>query len=77
MDITSNHLDPAMRDWGVEESEELSKRIEGFGQPVGKGTSHFATPLRHLMCWDRRSQHSSRSNMQNPEGARVEGEMYC
>ena len=49
MDITSNHLDPVITDWegGVDESEELSKRIEGFGQPVGKGTGYFATPFRY------------------------------
>lgn len=51
MDITSNHLDPIMAGWdgGMEgdEGEELSKRIEGFGQPVGKGAGCSATSFKY------------------------------
>lgn len=49
MDVTSNHLevmpiDPYVHDDG-QPGEELSRRIETFGQPVGKSASHVQ-PLR-------------------------------
>lgn len=56
MDITSNHLDivppGASGTWGSPEDvqdhdagEELSKRGERFGQPVGKGMLKFKSCL--------------------------------
>jgi len=43
MDVTSNHLDiilePDKNPENITEGEELSKRGEGFGLPVGKSES--------------------------------------
>ena len=54
MDVTSNHLDVVARGgfgWReeVDDGEEIARRSETFGHPVGKSTSVFGSlPLFRL-----------------------------
>lgn len=55
IDVTSEHLEPSGQ-YGVDEGdagEELGKRVEGFGLPVGKSTCCFdkILALSHPFLW--------------------------
>ena len=53
MDVTSNHLDVVARGgfgWreDVDDGEEIARRSENFGHPVGKSAFAFLLPLLPL-----------------------------
>ena len=73
MDVTSNHLEVGLppgdhvREIEGNEGEELSKRGEDFGHPVGKRESTYLIPhpkiLMRIYIPPRRSKHSTRAFM--------------
>lgn len=50
LDVTSNHLDVIPFDYNMvadsgDTGDEISKRAENFGRPVGQGPSHAASSM--------------------------------
>lgn len=79
MEVTSHHLevvefmvDTASRDNTIQEGDEVAKRGEGFGNPVGKGTHPSCAfwPVSMVLS-HRRCVHAARSHLQDPQRTRA------
>jgi hypothetical protein len=85
MNITSNHLDimpfPEDQEQQTDPGEELSKRGEYFGHPVGKSEPTFHPRLLPINSqsppFQRRPKRVTRFDLQDPERAGTESQVYC
>ena len=70
MEVTSNHLDVVARGgygWKeeVDDGEEIARRSESFGHPVGKSASFLDSHLHPCteVCVSRRRRHTTSLDM--------------
>lgn len=82
MDVTSNHLEvvpfPTV-DQLSEPGEEMTKRVDTFGHPVGKRDPRFLKPhaKTYIVTLYRWRWRTSCPNCQNPQRAGTEGSVRC
>ena len=82
LDITSNHLEvnpfPEDENTASESGEELTKRGEYFGHPVGKRVSSFVLSLFYcLQSLQRRARRCPCFDLQNSQRSGAQNSLHC